>query len=187
MVTELAVRSLHHRLRECREKEHLPGIPPTELTAYMTQAAAALDFLHAQKIVHRDIKPGHLLLLGNTIRISDVSLDQHTYQQLPIHQAGNYVTGTPAYMPPEMWNATGFGPASDQYALAATYFHLRTGSHIYPGKNIFEIMAGHLKNKPNLSDLTPREQVVVQKALAKEPKKRYSCCSDFALALQKSV
>jgi serine/threonine protein kinase len=101
----------------------LPGIPPKYLLSYMSDAANGLDALNAKQVQHRDVKPGNLLLLDSGVKVADFGLAkalEHTV-------ASNTGGGTIAYMAPECFRGR-LAPQSDQYSLAVTYYHLRTGS-----------------------------------------------------------
>src|SRR5262249_37459863 len=73
IVMELADGSLEDRLKECRAAG-LPGIPEEELLRYFTEAAEALDYLHQQKLSHRDIKPQNLLHLQGHAKVADFGI-----------------------------------------------------------------------------------------------------------------
>jgi serine/threonine protein kinase len=181
IVMELAEGSLRGRLKECRQAG-LPGIPVAELVGYMGQAAAALDYLHSQKVLHRDIKPDNILLVNQQYaKVADFGLARLREGRL----ASVTAAGTPAYMAPEMWGGK-VSEHTDQYCLAVTYVELRLGRPLFPGKNPLELMSQHLTQIPPLDPLPRAEQDVLRRALAKSPDQRYPSCKAFAQALEQA-
>jgi formylglycine-generating enzyme required for sulfatase activity len=178
IVLELADGSLRGRLEEC-QKAGQPGIPPAELLRYVREAAEALDYLHAQNVQHRDVKPDNLLLLGTHVKVADFGLAKLLEpNQL---QSASHV-GTPACMAPEVWNNK-LSVHSDQYSLAVTYVQLRTGRRPFLGDTLPALMKAHLLDAPELGPLGPREQEVLRRALAKTPEARFPSCTAFVKAL----
>jgi formylglycine-generating enzyme required for sulfatase activity len=177
IVMELAEDCLADWYRQCR-RQGLPGIPAEELLAYFAEAAEALDYLHSQQVVHRDVKPANLLRLRGHAKVADFGLARL--------QEGRLVTatfcGTPLYMAPEMWHSR-VSIQSDQYSLAVTYAEMRLGRRPYSGKDQFEVGRQHLVADPDLAGLNEAEQGVLRQALAKDPEQRHPSCRDFIRAL----
>jgi serine/threonine protein kinase len=179
IVMELADGSLGDWLKECRAAG-LKCIPVLPLLEYFRQAAQALDYLHSQKpvVMHRDIKPANLLRLKGFAKVADFGLLRE--------QDHNLVTatycGTPAYMPPEMWNSK-IHRNSDQYSLAATYAEMRLGRRCFTASNPRDLAFQHLEGRADLTGLGPAERAVLAKALSPDPEKRYPSCQAFVQAL----
>jgi hypothetical protein len=89
-------------------------------------------------------------------------------------------------MAPEMWGNK-VSEHTDQYCLAVSYLELRLDRRVFPGKNLFELMAQHLNETPSLDPLPRAEQEVLLRALAKVPDQRYPSCRDFVRALDQAV
>jgi serine/threonine protein kinase len=178
IVMELADQSLRDRAKECR-KAGQPGIPLVELLNYFREAADALDFLHAQKVLHRDIKPDNILSVQHHTKLADFGLARLHESERSMNASGS---GTPAYMPPEVWNGK-VCPNSDQYALALTYAELRLDRRLYASKDMMQLMFDHMNTAPNLEPLPKPEQEVLLRALAKDHNKRYPTCRAFLQAL----
>jgi serine/threonine protein kinase len=183
---ELAERTLLDRWHQARQ-HGLLGIPREELLEYFRQAATALDYLNEPRrmpdgrlgppIQHRDVKPQNLLLMGNTVRVADFGLARVLSHSVTSH------TGccTLAYAAPEFFQGQ-TSRQSDQYSLAATWCHLRTGRPPFAGTPA-EVVGGHVGRTPDLSMLPEDERAVVARALAKRPQQRWPSCQAFVAAL----
>jgi serine/threonine protein kinase len=178
VVMELAACALGDRLRQCRAAG-LSGIPDQELFHYISDAAEALDYLHEQQVIHRDIRPENLLILQGHAKVADFGLVRRMQSQ---HLASATSSGTPAYMAPEVWRGK-ISVHSDQYSLAATYAEMRLGRRLYQADTMVDLMLMHLEGGPDLVPLPPAEQAVVRKALSKDPERRYASCGEFARQL----
>jgi serine/threonine protein kinase/formylglycine-generating enzyme required for sulfatase activity len=182
IVLDLAEGSLRDRLKACVGQGQ-PGIPLKELLKYIAEAAEALDYLHEQHVQHRDIKPDNILLHKGHAKVGDFGLVREQDSQRMVTATG---TGTPLYMPPEVWHGK-ISLHSDQYALAMSYAELRLGRRPYASKELASIMVDHLRNSPDLTGLPDAEQQVLLKALAKDPEQRYPSCQVFVEALQAAL
>ena len=112
-------------------------LPYAEAVRIITQVAAALDFAYQspEKLIHRDVKPGNILLEADgTARLSDFgfakALEGEGSGSL---SASGGLVGTLAYLAPEIWNSQPASPASDQYSLACVFYELITGQSLFGG------------------------------------------------------
>jgi serine/threonine protein kinase len=178
IVMELADGSLEDRLKQCLA-EGLSGIPVEELLRYFSEAAEALDYLHQQKMTHRDIKPQNLLHVKGHAKVADFGIARA--QQDTLDHTLN-AAGTPAYMAPEMWRGN-ISVHSDQYSFALTWYEMRTGRRALSATSQIALLQQHLTGMPDVSGVPPAEQRVLLRALAKEPNKRFPTCVALVQAL----
>jgi serine/threonine protein kinase len=183
IVMDLADCSLQQRYEECR-RAGLPGVPAPELLGYMREAADALDYLHANQVLHRDVKPANILLSSGHARLADFGLARLFMPEGSDLRATRI--GTPLYMGPEVWEHK-VGPTSDQYSLASTYVELRLGRPLFAAESQLEVMTKHLTMRPDLKPLPAEEQRVLHRALAKKAEERYKTCVEFVRELHEAV
>jgi RND family efflux transporter MFP subunit len=177
---ELATTALYECLKEAVSQGH-KGIAREKLLTYMQEAAKGIDHLNSLNVMHRDIKPQNLLLVGGSVKVADFGLARLMEQSI-LSASGAM---TPAYAAPEFLSGK-VSTRSDQYCLAATYCHLRGNALPFTG-TVAEVITGHLTKAPNLSMLPEPERPIVAKGLAKNPDYRWPSCLAFVEALQNAV
>jgi serine/threonine protein kinase len=179
ILTELADMSLDQRLRQCRG-EGLIGIPRDELLRYMADAADALDFLSQRhNLLHLDIKPENLLVLGDHIKVADFGL----VKEIATRTQNSLVSGmTPTYAAPEIFDDDP-SAQSDQYSLAIVYQEMLVGTLPFPGRTAAQLAKQHTQAEPQLASVPPEDRPVLARALAKKPADRFETCKAFVDAL----
>ncbi len=184
IVMELADCSLYDLLVEYKAAGK-PGVPRAELLRYFAEAAEALDMLNQEHgLQHLDVKPRNLFLLGRHVKVADfglvISLAELSGNAPHAVQMGG---GTPVYASPESFLGA-ITLFSDQYSLAVTYYELLVGAPPFAGKTFRQLALQHLQDEPELTRLPESDRAVVARALAKEPRQRFSSCLAFVRALE---
>ncbi|MCI0462221.1 MAG: serine/threonine protein kinase [Gemmataceae bacterium] len=170
-------------------------LPVGEACDYMRQAALGLQHAHEHGLVHRDIKPGNLLLArGGVIKILDMGLarlhaaDQPGDSLSALTQDG-MMMGTPDYLAPEQaTDAHKVDIRADIYSLGCTLYALLAGQAPFAGGSLAQKIAAHLHSEPppieNLRPgLPPALSAVIRRMLAKHPDHRYRTPAEVAVAL----
>src|SRR5580693_10597973 len=167
------------------------GMADGDVCAIVTAVAGALDYAHAQGLLHRDVKPANILLThpdedDRRILLADFGVARQLADISGITET-NVAVGTVAYAAPEQLVGSDIDGRADQYALAATAFHLLTGVPPYQHSNPVAVISQHLTAPlPKLSDRRPELtslDEVLSRGLAKDPADRFERCSDLAAAL----
>jgi serine/threonine-protein kinase len=168
------------------------GMPVDHVVRIVTAVASALDYAHKQGLLHRDVKPANIMLTNvdddgeeQRILLADFGIAR-SVDDISGLTATNMTVGTVAYSAPEQLMGEEIDGRADQYALAATAYHLLTGSHLFPHSNPAVVISRHLNSPPPaLADTHPELaglDPVLATALAKDPESRFSRCSGFAEA-----
>ncbi|OMC44462.1 serine/threonine-protein kinase [Mycobacterium sp. IS-1264] len=174
------------------QRQHYPdGLPEWYATEIVTAVADALDYAHQRKLLHRDVKPANILLTGSEVErhrilLADFGIARRT-DDISGLTATNIDIGTNSYVAPEQLLGKPLDGRADQYALAATTFHLLTGAPPFQDSNRAVVLSHHLSAPPpRISERRPdlaHLDAVLIRALAKDPEQRYPTCVDFARAL----
>jgi serine/threonine-protein kinase len=168
------------------------GMPAAEVAEIVAAVADALDYAHQRNLLHRDVKPANILVAKDDQRIllADFGIARWVDDPSGL-TATNMTVGTVSYAAPEQLLGGQLDGRADQYALAATAYHLLTGSPPFHHTNPAVVISQHLNatppvigdRRPELAALDP----VLAKALAKDPDDRFERCADFARALAHQV
>ena len=165
IVMELAENSLYDVLQELRQTG-LPGIPRDRLLRYMADTADGLDFLgETHNLMHLDVKPRNLFLVGDHVKVADFGLTKHLERS---SSSGIMAGISPQYAAPETF-ASRITKFSDQYSLAIVYHELLTGRRPFTGKTIRELALQHMNLDPDLSGLPERDRRIVALRVSERP------------------
>ncbi|MBF6341697.1 serine/threonine protein kinase [Nocardia abscessus] len=164
------------------------GLPATDVARAIMEVADALDYAGARGLVHRDVKPANILLArtGHYL-LTDFGIARMGPETSDLTGTGLTI-GTIAYASPEQMQGLPVEPRSDQYALAATAFHLLTGALPFPGANPVAVIMAHAQQpvpsvRDHRPDLALHVDSVIERAMAKSPAHRFPTSKDFATAL----
>lgn len=173
-----------------------------ETVSVVTQVGRALDFMHKQGMIHRDVKPSNILFsaegqavltdfgIAKALHGTDVDMRDDSAKAYYTTTTGGSV-GTPAYMAPEQIMGEAMDGRVDVYALGIVAYEMLTGTVPFTGKPTKVQIDHYQKPPPPLTDripaLPPILSDVVLKALAKDPENRYATARDFARALADAV
>jgi cytoskeletal protein RodZ len=173
-------------------RERYPhGMPERDVWEIVTSVADALDFGHERRLLHRDVKPENILVTASDghrrrVLLTDFGIARRIDDVSNLTD-DNVAVGTVSYIAPEQLLNKPLDGRADQYALAATTFHLLTGAPPFQDSNRAVVISHHLSTPPpRISERRPELahlDRVLARALAKHPSERYPSCLDFARAL----
>ncbi len=162
-------------------------LPLDQAAAILAEIAGALDYAHALGIVHRDVKPGNVLLGdGHRAYLSDFGIARVVAMSVSDTQTG--VVGTPGYMAPEQARSLQPDPRSDLYSLGCMAYEMLTGTQPFRGETAVDVMMKHITEHPTppraLSPTLPlHAEAAILKAMAKDPAERWPRAILFVQAL----
>ena len=192
---------MEHLVGETLEARLVKGPLPLEQTLeYAIQIADALDKAHRQGVVHRDLKPGNIMLVKSGAKLLDFGLaklqaaDTPTnLSALPTEQANltaeGTILGTLQYMAPEQLEGKEADGRTDIFAFGAVVYEMATGKKAFEGKSQASLIAAIMEKEPRpMSELQPMTPQlldwVVKRCLAKEPDERWQSASDLMAGLK---
>jgi serine/threonine-protein kinase len=170
------------------------AITPETAAEAGVQACAGLDYAHRRGIIHRDVKPGNLMVVGGpvgggpmTVKLTDFGIAR-ALAQTRITQVGS-VVGTAAYLAPEQVRGEEATPATDVYALGVVIYQFLTGRLPYEGSTLAELAVRQQNERP-LPPSTYNDEVpetlggAVLRALEGDPARRYASADELSGGLQ---
>ena len=168
-------------------------LDPARGVAILHQVADALDAAHARGLVHRDVKPGNVLLASSStqsgfehVYLSDFGLTKRASSESGLTGIGQFM-GTIDYAAPEQFEGKDLDGRTDEYSLACVLYECLTGRPPFVRENEAAVMYAHLlEAPPSLTSaqpaLLPEIDVVITRALSKDRHERYASCGEFAAA-----
>ena len=164
--------------------------------AILVSVASALDAAHAAGLVHRDVKPGNMLIdvrkgRPDHVYLADFGLTKATSGAVTLTGTGRFL-GTADYAAPEQIRGRRIDGRADQYALACVAVEMLTGQTPFPRDEVMAVLTAHMSEPPPpLSTRRPglpaELDAVLGRALAKSPSDRYRSCGDFTAAFQRAA
>ena len=166
---------------------------PVQVARLLVTLAAALDYAHEQGVIHRDIKPGNIILHNKAREIS--TQDPLTARTEPVitdfglvriahsstQTASGVVSGTPAYMSPEQAQGVQVDHRSDIYSLGIVLYELIAGRVPFEADTSWTVILKHINDPPPPIDgIQPPVQQVIERVLAKDPELRHQTCRELA-------
>ncbi|WP_084557117.1 serine/threonine-protein kinase [Hamadaea tsunoensis] len=163
-------------------------LTPARTMALIAQAAEALQAAHTKGIVHRDVKPGNLLVRANgTLVLTDFGIARSAVAaQLT---AAGAVLGTASYLAPEQASGQTATAASDVYSLGVVAYQCLSGRRPFEGDNPIEIAMKHVRLAPAPlpPDVPPAVRAIVERAMAKDPGARWPSAAIFGAAARQAA
>ena len=159
-------------------------LEPERAAAVAASVAAALDFAHRRGVIHRDVKPGNVLIDDRAqVKVADFGIARAVGTSEDLTQTGS-VMGTATYFSPEQAQGFPVDPRSDVYSLGVVLYEMATGKPPFSGENPVSIAYKHVKEAPTrpttvTPGLPPALEAIILKAMAKNPDDRYQSAQEM--------
>ena len=161
---------------------------------FLGQLAYAVHHAHSRGVVHRDLKPGNLIICGEdeTLKVLDFGMAKIVaadHAESVALSTGNVIWGTAKYMSPERVTGTGNDPRTDLYAIGCIAFEILVGTPPFTGTPN-EMLRAHIQQTPatpssRREEIPPELDAVILRCLAKKPDDRYPSAAELYAALHK--
>lgn len=169
-----------------KERGHLP---PKEAVSWIEQACRGLDHAHQHGVIHRDVKPGNLLLstADGAVKLADFGIAKSGGSEAGITTVGS-VLGTASYLAPEQAAGSSAGPQSDLYGLGVVAYQLLSGRLPYEAQSLTELVTLQQQELPPAlhelnPDIPPELAGAVERALELDPRDRFMSAGEMREAI----
>ncbi len=163
---------------------------PQHVARLISKIASALDYAHAQGVIHRDIKPGNILLHAKAGESRSMFSDQIEpiitdfglvrIMHATTQTASGLVSGTPAYISPEQAQGLKVDHRTDIYSLGVILYEILAGKVPFDAESNWSMIYKHIHEAPPaIPDMQPAIQKVIERVLAKNPDERYQTCREM--------
>jgi serine/threonine-protein kinase len=159
-------------------------MPPRQIATIGAGVAAALAFAHRHGVVHRDVKPGNVLITPDgDVKVTDFGIARAMNTEESLTQTGA-VMGTAAYFSPEQAEGKGVDSRSDIYSLGVVLYEMAVGRPPFTGDSPVAVASKHVRDMPVLPreanpTVPPALEAVIMKAMAKNPDDRYGSAEEL--------
>ncbi len=156
------------------------GVPEEDAVRYLRQIASALSAVHGRGVLHRDLKPGNIMLRKDgSIALIDFGLAKRARLESEITDKGE-IFGTPYYMSPEQGHGIGVDERSDIYSLGVIFYEMLTGKKLYKADSAMGIIYKHAHASiPDLPEALRQHQPLLDRLLAKAPADRLQSAAEI--------
>jgi serine/threonine-protein kinase len=185
-------------LRELHKRND--RLPPARIARLLTALASGLDYAHEEGVIHRDIKPGNIILHNKGRELStEDPLTPNTepvitdfglvrIAQSATQTASGVVSGTPAYMSPEQAQGLRVDHRSDIYSLGVVLYEMVAGRVPFEADTSWTVILKHInESPPPIMGIQPPVQGVIERVLAKNPDMRHQTCRELAVDYMNAI
>src|SRR5688500_12664287 len=168
-------------------------LPPERAMALAADICGALDFSHRNGIVHRDVKPGNVMITPQgTVKVMDFGIARAVSDSAATMTSTAAVIGTAQYLSPEQARGEGVDARSDVYSMGCMLYELVTGAPPFTGDSPVSVAYQHVREDPRLpSSINPRIpaelDAILLKAMSKNPANRYQSAADMRSDLLRAL
>jgi serine/threonine-protein kinase len=190
--------TLANYLRGLHERDE--RIPPHQVARLLKALTAAIDYAHEQGVIHRDIKPGNIILhrkreeipldkpLMNDVEAIVTDFGLVRIMHAATQTASGLVSGTPSYMSPEQAQGEKTDRRTDIYSLGVVLYEMLAGRVPFEADSTLSVIYMHIHNPPPpIPGIAPKVQAILNRALAKNPDDRYATSRDMAVDFYLSI
>jgi serine/threonine-protein kinase len=174
--------------------EYIEGTPLTcpfptkEALRLAGQIASALEAAHDKGLVHRDLKPGNILITANgTVKLLDFGLATPSADADADLTQTATISGTAAYMSPEQVQGRPLDARSDLFSFGAVLYEMLSGARAFGGASIADVLSAVLRDEPPPLAAPSALTAVVARCLRKSPADRFASASEITRALQRAL